>query len=145
MKVAITSPRRVLTSSFVAFEPGNLWQGYNCLVSTSSRYLSKSIPGINGDPLYEVLKPKTGTLANVSTISFKFLWRTYLPSFQFQSLRRYSSTGRSSMRMCWASLEGSLLRRLRKMSTIFAIVWVKIVSCFGSSSERVIRLSRVPV
>jgi len=31
------------------------------------------------------------------------------------------------------------------MSTIFAIVWVKTESCFGSSSESVIRLSRVPV
>lgn len=31
------------------------------------------------------------------------------------------------------------------MSTIFAMVWVKTESCFGSSSERVIRLSRVPV
>lgn len=47
--------------------------------------------------------------------------------------------------MCWANLDGSLLRRLRKMSTIFAIVWVKNESCLGSSSERVIRLSRVPV
>lgn len=55
------------------------------------------------------------------------------------------STGCSFTSTCCDSLDGSLFRRLRRVSTVLATVAVKNASCFGSSSDSVTRDSSVPV
>lgn len=85
------------------------------------------------------------TLTSVSTKSLRLRFTGYLPVFHFQPPNRYSSVVRSSTRVCCANFVASLFSRFLSVSTIFAVIWVNEWSCFGSSSERVIRRSSVPV